>query len=67
MSKHTQEDYENVCQALVDETKKSEYLKELLRKAIDHLDYCGYGDEWERECSESLQEELRQWQEGEGA
>jgi hypothetical protein len=22
-----------------------------LRAASDHLDYCGYGDSWERECA----------------
>jgi hypothetical protein len=32
----------------------SDILKELrdaLQLASDHLDYCGYGDSWERECA----------------
>ena len=32
--------------------------KKLLKEAYDHLEYCGYGDSWERECSEQLQEDL---------
>jgi len=24
-------------------------VKELLKKAYDHLEYCGYGDTWERQ------------------
>jgi len=35
-----------------------EKVKRLLKDAYDHLNYCGYGDAWERECSEKLQEEL---------
>jgi len=27
---------------------------ELLTGALGHLDYCGWGDSWERECSEDL-------------
>lgn len=23
----------------------------LLKEATDHLEYCGYGDSWERECA----------------
>ena len=26
-------------------------LREALEAASDHLDYCGYGDAWERECA----------------
>jgi hypothetical protein len=26
-------------------------LGEALQEAADHLDYCGYGDSWERECA----------------
>jgi len=26
-------------------------LAEALRDAADHLEYCGYGDRWERECA----------------
>lgn len=29
-------------------------LVELARDLIDHLDYCGWGDRWEREVSEDL-------------
>ena len=25
-----------------------------LKAARDHLDYCGYGDAWERECAQAL-------------
>jgi hypothetical protein len=35
-----------------------EQLKRLLRAAYDHLEYCGWGDTWERECSAELREEL---------
>lgn len=27
-------------------------LLEALEAARDHLEYCGYGDSWERECAE---------------
>ena len=42
------------------ESKESELekVKRLLRRAYDHLEYCGFGDQWERECSEELQKEL---------
>ena len=53
-----------------DDIKKLEaenaQLKKLLHKAIDHLDYCGYGDSWERECSQQLQKELDLWKEQQG-
>ena len=26
-------------------------LGEALKDASEHLDYCGYGDSWERECA----------------
>lgn len=26
-------------------------LAELFKEAVNHLDYCGYGDNWERECA----------------
>lgn len=26
-------------------------LYEALQAASEHLDYCGYGDSWERECA----------------
>ena len=28
-------------------------LKTALREAHDHLEYCGYGDSWERECAQA--------------
>ena len=28
-----------------------ESLGKALQAASDHLEYCGYGDAWERECS----------------
>ena len=31
--------------------KLTELLGEALQEASDHLDYCGYGDHWERECA----------------
>ena len=30
---------------------KTKTLHEALEAASDHLDYCGYGDSWERECA----------------
>jgi hypothetical protein len=30
---------------------KNEKLTKALKVASDHLDYCGYGDSWERECA----------------
>jgi hypothetical protein len=30
----------------------------LLIMAKDHLEYCNYGDSWERECSKELREDL---------
>ena len=32
--------------------EKITLLREALKAAQDHLDYCGYGDSWERECAE---------------
>lgn len=31
-------------------------LAALARELFDHLEYCGWGDSWERECSEKLRE-----------
>lgn len=35
-------------------------LLSALTKAKEHLDYCGYGNEWERECADAinLEEEI---------
>lgn len=38
-----------------------ELIKQLgtaLQEAEAHLDYCGYGDAWERSCAEELQQIL---------
>lgn len=43
-----------------------EKVKRLLKAAYDHLNYCGYGDTWERECSEKLQKELDDYFDNEG-
>jgi len=32
--------------------EKITILREALEAAQEHLDYCGYGDSWERECAE---------------
>lgn len=29
-------------------------LATALKHAKEHLDYCGYGDKWERECAEAM-------------
>jgi len=36
-------------------------VKRLLKEAYNHLDYCGWGDSWERECSEDLRKELDEY------
>jgi len=33
--------------------EKCKLLREALVAAKDHLEYCGYGDNWERECAEA--------------
>ena len=40
-------------------------LKALLKRAKEHLEYCNYGDSWERECSVELQKDLDAYFEGE--
>jgi glutamine synthetase type III len=32
-------------------TPLEQQLLEALREAQEHLEYCGYGDKWERECA----------------
>lgn len=32
---------------------RNNVLKEALQAASEHLDYCNYGDKWERECAVS--------------
>jgi len=34
----------------------------LIRALTDHLDYCGWGDSWEREVSEPLQRMVKEWE-----
>jgi hypothetical protein len=31
--------------------EKLAHVRSALAKASEHLDYCGYGDSWERECA----------------
>lgn len=38
-----------------------EKLKRLLWAAYNHLDYCGWGDKWEREVSANLRKELDEY------
>ena len=33
-------------------------LLKILKEASEHLDYCGYGDSWERDCAGSLSEKI---------
>jgi len=46
------------------EEKKTTLLEEykrlatLFSEAASHLDYCGYGDRWERECAKDLPERI---------
>jgi hypothetical protein len=35
----------------MDKDRLIKTLTEALRAASEHLDYCGYGDRWERECA----------------
>lgn len=42
----------------IDYKAKYEEALKLLEEAYNHLDYCGYGDSWERECSEELARKL---------
>lgn len=36
---------------MLTDDEKVKVLRQALRAAMDHLDYCGYGDSWERECA----------------
>ena len=38
-----------------------EKLKRLLWGAYEHLDYCGWGEKWEREISVNLRQELDEY------
>lgn len=35
-------------------------LHDALQAAKDHLEYCGYGDSWERECAEGLSDQIEE-------
>ena len=48
----TAEDYLESVKRFRKLRKVFKLLHEALTAASDHLDYCGYGDEWERECAE---------------
>jgi len=37
--------------------------RELIDELIEHLEYCNWGDAWERECAEDLRKTVRQYQE----
>ena len=37
-------------------------IEDLLEEAIGHLDYCGYGDTWERQVAQTLKEKLTNWE-----
>lgn len=43
------------------DSEKIKEMKRLLRAAYDHLNYCGWGDSWERECSEELRHDLDEY------
>jgi len=34
-----------------EQAERMQEMRELLQEAYDHLEYCGYGDSWERECA----------------
>jgi hypothetical protein len=38
--------------------KANPTLRDLLSEAYDHLEYCGWGDSWERECAGDLPERI---------
>ena len=38
---------------ILDALDAADALRVALRAAEQHLEYCGYGDKWERECAKS--------------
>jgi len=42
--------------------RRAECLERALQAAKEHLEYCGYGDKWERECAEAskLEEQIEE-------
>lgn len=55
IDEEAEQDSNSELNLLFAELKK---VKSLLKDAYDHLNYCGWGDSWERECSEQLRREL---------
>lgn len=51
----------NIRRELAEKDVLIERLRDALESASDHLDYCGYGDSWERECAREakLEEKIR--------
>jgi acyl-CoA reductase-like NAD-dependent aldehyde dehydrogenase len=45
-------------QLLSEANARVKQLTKALQAASDHLDYCGYGDKWEREVSEKLPKQI---------
>lgn len=39
-------------------TPLEQRLAAVLKEASDHLDYCNYGDKWERECANDVPDPL---------
>ena len=39
----------------MDDKAKIALLRDALKAAQEHLEYCGYGDKWERECAHEAQ------------
>ena len=37
----------------MNDAEKIAVLREALEAAQSHLEYCGYGDSWERECAQA--------------
>jgi hypothetical protein len=42
-----------------DKISLTKELYDVLKEAEAHLDYCGYGDSWERECAKASRLEER--------
>ena len=43
------------AETIVAQSARVAELETLAVELVGHLDYCGWGDSWERECSEELQ------------
>ena len=44
-------------------TANSKYneLLDLFLETLEHLEYCNWGDSWERECSEDLRKKVKKF------